>query len=394
MLNYHVPLSLSLSQVLVGGQNVKDLNLEWLREQIGVVSQEPILFDASIAENIRHGKEEASKEEIEEAAKKANAHDFISALSNGYETNVGEGGAQLSGGQKQRVAIARALVRDPKILLLDEATSALDSQSEHVVQEALDKACLGRTTIIIAHRLSTIRNADLIASLEAGIVVEIGTHSELMEKNGHYFDLVTAQTYVEPPNYVASNERRRNTLKCSVSSRERRVTRRKNRSYSTIVKTWDFAQSQSLTSTLRSFRSGSIARSSKGNRLSSSGLDSNSQEGVGQDEDDSWAHQSHQEYFNGFEDREEEEKSSFSLFHLVRLNSKMLPVLLLGCMGAAVNGFIFPTFSIIFGEVLQVFQRPVDEILSGIHPWAAAFLGIGFVSSIAIFVKVSTIFAY
>ena len=159
-----------------------------------MVSQEPVLFDTTVAENIRYGKEDASMEDIQEAARKANAHDFISKLPDGYNTLVGEGGIQISGGQKQRVAIARALVRDPKVLLLDEATSALDTESEKVVQEALDKAREGRTTIVIAHRLSTIRNAEVIISLQDGHVAEKGTHIDLMAKRGLYYELVTAQT--------------------------------------------------------------------------------------------------------------------------------------------------------------------------------------------------------
>ena len=179
--------------MLIGGQDIRALNLQWLRKSIGVVSQEPILFDTTIAENIRFGREDATQEDIEWAAKKANAHNFISQFPKGYRTQVGERGAQMSGGQKQRIAIARALVRDPKILLLDEATSALDTQSERIVQDALDKAREGRTTIVIAHRLSTIRTADVIASIEGGRVVEMGSHSELMENKGLYYQLVTAQ---------------------------------------------------------------------------------------------------------------------------------------------------------------------------------------------------------
>ena len=184
---------LLLPKVCVGGKNIRTLNLKWLRRHIGLVSQEPVLFDTTIAENIRFGREEATQADIEKAAMEANAHDFISSLPSGYDTLVGERGVQLSGGQKQRVAIARALVRDSKLLLLDEATSALDTESESVVQEALDKARSGRTTIIIAHRLSTIRNADVIVALEGGQVAEIGTHVELINHRGLYFNLVMAQ---------------------------------------------------------------------------------------------------------------------------------------------------------------------------------------------------------
>ena len=180
-------------QVVVGGINVKDWNLKWLRSHIGVVSQEPILFGATIAENIRYGKEDATMEEIEEAAKKANAHNFISSLPQGYDTSTGERGVQLSGGQKQRIAIARALLSNPKILLLDEATSALDTESEAVVQEALDVAREGRTTIVIAHRLSTIQNADVICAINEGRVVEVGSHSDLVTQKGLYYELVNAQ---------------------------------------------------------------------------------------------------------------------------------------------------------------------------------------------------------
>ena len=181
------------SKVCVGGKNIRTLNLKWLRRHIGLVSQEPILFDTSIEENIRYGREDATRADIEKASREANAHDFISQLPEGYGTLVGERGVQLSGGQKQRVAIARALVRDPKLLLLDEATSALDSESEAVVQEALDKARSGRTTIVIAHRLSTIQNADLIVAIEEGEVAEMGTHAELIQRKGLYYNLVVAQ---------------------------------------------------------------------------------------------------------------------------------------------------------------------------------------------------------
>uniref|UniRef100_A0A8C8B8G6 ATP-binding cassette sub-family B member 5 n=1 Tax=Otus sunia TaxID=257818 RepID=A0A8C8B8G6_9STRI len=177
-------------EITLDGWDIRTLNVKWLRENIGIVSQEPVLFATTIAENIRYGREDISDAEIEQAAKEANAFDFISRLPDKFNTMVGERGAQLSGGQKQRIAIARALARNPKILLLDEATSALDTQSESIVQAALDKARTGRTTIVIAHRLSTIRTADTIAGFEKGIVVEQGTHSELMLQKGVYYSLV------------------------------------------------------------------------------------------------------------------------------------------------------------------------------------------------------------
>ncbi|KAB8086231.1 hypothetical protein EE612_009407, partial [Oryza sativa] len=184
----------SAGEVMVDGVDIRRLRLKWLRAQMGLVSQEPALFATSIRENILFGKEEATAEEVVAAAKAANAHNFISQLPQGYDTQVGERGVQMSGGQKQRIAIARAILKSPKILLLDEATSALDTESERVVQEALDLASMGRTTIVIAHRLSTIRNADIIAVMQSGEVKELGPHDELIANdNGLYSSLVRLQ---------------------------------------------------------------------------------------------------------------------------------------------------------------------------------------------------------
>ncbi|XP_036036690.1 phosphatidylcholine translocator ABCB4 isoform X4 [Onychomys torridus] len=180
--------------ISIDGLDIRDFNVRYLREIIGVVSQEPVLFSTTIAENIRYGRGNVTMDEIKKAVKEANAYEFIMKLPQKFDTLVGERGAQLSGGQKQRIAIARALVRNPKILLLDEATSALDTESEAEVQAALDKAREGRTTIVIAHRLSTVRNADVIAGFEDGVIVEQGSHSELMKKEGVYFKLVNMQT--------------------------------------------------------------------------------------------------------------------------------------------------------------------------------------------------------
>ena len=179
--------------VKLDGVDLRDLNVQWLREQIGLVGQEPVLFSGTIADNIASGKEGATREDVEAAAKMANAHSFIMEFPDGYETDVGQKGGQLSGGQKQRVAIARAMIKNPSILLLDEATSALDTTSEKIVQQALDELIQKRkrTTIVIAHRLSTIRNADKICVVDKGVIIEEGSHEELMAKGkeGAYFRL-------------------------------------------------------------------------------------------------------------------------------------------------------------------------------------------------------------
>ncbi|KAK4516374.1 uncharacterized protein ATC70_011345 [Mucor velutinosus] len=180
--------------VLIDGKDLKEYNVAWLRSQIGVVSQEPVLFNSTIKQNLLMGvTEEVTNDEIVAACKKSNCHAFISELPDGYETIVGQFGGMLSGGQKQRIAIARAILKNPSILLLDEATSALDTQSERLVQSALDAAAADRTTIVIAHRLSTIRNADLIVVMQAGDLIEQGNHNDLLKLNGVYADLVRKQ---------------------------------------------------------------------------------------------------------------------------------------------------------------------------------------------------------
>ncbi len=179
--------------VLLDGVDLRTLNPNWLRRQIGVVAQEPILFSGTIADNIRYARPEATDEEVVTAARAANAHEFVERFPEGYRTLVGERGVQLSGGQKQRVAIARAVLKNPRILILDEATSALDSESEHLVQEALDRLLEGRTTLIIAHRLSTVLGADRVFVLEHGEIVQTGSHGALMASDGLYRRLVERQ---------------------------------------------------------------------------------------------------------------------------------------------------------------------------------------------------------
>lgn len=183
--------------VRLDGIDLRELSLRDLRQHIGLVPQETILFGVSVRENILYGRPDASKEEVEEAARIANAHDFIMTLPDGYDTEIGEGGASLSGGQRQRLAIARAVLRSPRVLILDEATSALDTESELLVQEALSRLMLGRTTFIIAHRLSTIRNAHRILVMDGGRIVESGSHAELMKEDRLYRRLYDAQFHRE-----------------------------------------------------------------------------------------------------------------------------------------------------------------------------------------------------
>lgn len=178
--------------VLLDNIELPKFKLSWLRQQMGLVSQEPVLFNETIRTNIAYGKQGgATEDEIIAATEASNAHNFISALPHGYETNVGERGVQLSGGQKQRIAIARAVLKNPKILLLDEATSALDAESERVVQDALERVMVNRTTVVVAHRLTTIKNADIIAVVKNGVIAEQGSHDALMKiTDGAYASLV------------------------------------------------------------------------------------------------------------------------------------------------------------------------------------------------------------
>jgi ATP-binding cassette subfamily B protein len=186
--------NLNSGQLEIDGKNISEFNLTALRKNIGIVSQEPILVSESIEENIRYARPQASQEEVVSAAKLAHAHDFIVGLPDQYKTLVGEKGMQLSGGQKQRVAIARAILKNPKILILDEATSALDSESEFLVQKALENLMRSKTTIIIAHRLSTVKKADKILVLEQGKIIQSGSHdSLLLENNGYYKKLIDKQ---------------------------------------------------------------------------------------------------------------------------------------------------------------------------------------------------------
>jgi ABC-type multidrug transport system fused ATPase/permease subunit len=183
-------------KIFIDGQNLKEFDLTSLRNQVGIVTQEAILFNDTIFNNIAFGCPTATKEQVMQAAKIANAHDFIMQTEHGYETNIGDRGTKLSGGQKQRLNIARTILMNPTILILDEATSALDSESEKLVQEALYKLMENRTSLVIAHRLSTVRNADTIIVLDKGKIMEQGNHEELLALNGYYKKFTDLQSMV------------------------------------------------------------------------------------------------------------------------------------------------------------------------------------------------------
>ncbi|XP_034242655.1 ATP-dependent translocase ABCB1-like isoform X2 [Thrips palmi] len=330
----------TLGQVLVDGVDIKDLNLSWLRSQIGVVSQEPVLFGTTIYENIRYGRDDVSKAEIVQAALIANAHSFISSLPDGYDTMVGDRGAQLSGGQKQRIAIARALVRNPKLLLLDEATSALDAQSEGVVQAALDNAMQGRTTIIIAHRLSTVRNADFIYAMKDGAIEEYGTHADLMSKEGLYHHLVMTQLGEKESvrnDYSSGGE----ALGAATESCDGTQTPTREKRYN---------KRRSLSLSLASLEDPELDRLAK-------------------------------------EADETEVSEDVSVRRLFQLNSPEWMWLLLGFIGCALTGSIMPVFAFFYGEVFATFTLRGEALEKAALFWTYMFLVLAVVSGLSFWLQ-------
>uniref|UniRef100_A0A672KBP0 Bile salt export pump-like n=1 Tax=Sinocyclocheilus grahami TaxID=75366 RepID=A0A672KBP0_SINGR len=313
--------------VALDGHDIRSLNIQWLRSLIGVVEQEPVLFATTIAENIRFGRPGVTMEEIIEAAKQANAYNFIVDLPQKFDTLVGEGGGQMSGGQKQRIAIARALVRNPRILLLDMATSALDNESEAVVQEALDKARQGRTTISIAHRLSTIRNADVIMGFEHGRAVERGKHSQLLDRKGVYFTLVTLQnqgkdTDSDKPDYSEYREFWRSLQTCMLV-------------FFCETRTQQFCI---------------ISLKSKG--------------------------------------KDEDVIEPAPVARILRYNRPEWPCMLLGSLGAAINGSVNPIYALLFSEILGTFSiQDLDEQRRQINGICILFVSIGVLSFFSQFLQ-------
>ncbi|XP_018437487.1 ABC transporter B family member 5 [Raphanus sativus] len=313
-------------QVLIDGVDLKEFQLKWIRGKIGLVSQEPVLFSSSIMENIGYGKEGATVQEIEAAAKLANAAKFIDKLPRGLETMVGEHGTQLSGGQKQRIAIARAILKDPRILLLDEATSALDAESERVVQEALDRVMVNRTTVIVAHRLSTVRNADMIAVLHRGKIVEEGSHLELLKDHeGAYSQLIRLQEInTESKQLEISNGQQDGSIRNGPS------------------------------------------RGNSGSRMHGDDDESVSVLGL----------------LAGQENTEipKDMPQDVSITRIAALNKPEALILVLGTLVSALDGAIFPIFGLFFAKVIIAFFQPPHELRSDSRFWSIIFVLLGVLS--------------
>ncbi|KAL8513355.1 hypothetical protein ACS0TY_012715 [Phlomoides rotata] len=329
-------------EVLIDGLNLKQLQLKWIRSKIGLVSQEPVLFTTSIRENIAYGKDGATTEEIRAAAHLANAAKFIDKLPQGLDTMVGEHGTQLSGGQKQRVAIARAILKDPRILLLDEATSALDAESERIVQEALDRIMANRTTVVVAHRLTTVRNADAIAVIHQGKVVEKGTHFELLQDlQGAYSQLVRLQEVNRDAQKVDEKE-----------------------------KSKDFERVSSKKMSSISRNSSGIGNSMHHHSLSISfGLPTTTL--------------NISEPATALETSPEKRPPKVPILRLAYLNKPEVPVLMAGTIFAIINGATMPVFGILISSVIKSFYEAPHKLRKDSSFWAIMFVVIASVSLVA-----------
>ncbi|KAK9983465.1 hypothetical protein SO802_032990 [Lithocarpus litseifolius] len=341
-----------VGEVLIDNINIKEFQLKWIRGKIGLVSQEPVLFTSSIKANIAYGKDGATIEEIRAATELANAAKFIDKLPQGLDTMVGEHGTQMSGGQKQRIAIARAILKDPRILLLDEATSALDAESEKIVQEALDRIMVNRTTVIVAHRLSTVRNADMIAVIHRGKMVEKGSHSELLkDPDGAYSQLIRLQ---------------------DVKKESKQATDDQNKSEITMesFRQSSLRQSSQKSSILRSISRGSSGRGNSSQHSFSIAF------GIpaGLDVTDT--------ALEDLDNPPEAKKKSpkVSIRRLAYLNKPEIPVLLGGTLAAIISGVILPIFGLLVSSVIKTFFEPPHERKKDAHFWSLMFLVLGAVS--------------
>ncbi|XP_067109278.1 bile salt export pump [Osmerus mordax] len=349
--------------VTLDGHDVRSLNIQWLRSLIGVVEQEPVLFSTTIAENIRFGRPGVTMDDIIQATKEANAYNFIMELPQRFNTLVGEGGGQMSGGQKQRIAIARALIRNPRILLLDMATSALDNESEAVVQQALDKARCGRTTITITHRLSTIRNANVIVGFEHGRALERGTHRELLEKKGVYFTLVTLQNQGNDTAHVTA-----------VSGPDSQ------------------AIEEQVTEKVRSFSRGSYESGLRRSlRLRSQTQLSNEfiPDAIMKMKSSQFSATIDPETAHSQEPEAEVERvEPAPVARILKYNQPEWPYMLLGSLGAAINGSVNPIYAILFSQILGTFAiQDLNEQRRQIDGICVLFCGVAVTSFFSQFLQ-------
>ncbi|XP_040297614.1 bile salt export pump-like [Bufo bufo] len=354
--------------VTLDGHDIRSLNIQWLRSLIGIVEQEPVLFSTTIAENIRFGKDSATMDEIINAAKEANAYNFIMDLPQQFDTMVGEGGGQMSGGQKQRIAIARALVRNPRILLLDMATSALDNESEAIVQEALDKVRFGRTSISIAHRLSTIKNADVIIGFEHGRAVERGTHDELLERKGVYFTLVTLQSQGDKA--LTEMQKENSESKEFVEPKLEKVQSFKRGSYQSSLRTSIRQRSRSQLSNIVPDTPFLTVPDTSEALQSASQYDDKGKakkEIIVDDDDD---------------------VEPAPVARILKYNAPEWPYMLFGSFGAAVNGAVNPLYALLFSQILGTFSiLDEEEQRNQINGICVLFVLIGVVSFLTQFLQ-------
>ncbi|KAL1915703.1 uncharacterized protein VTP21DRAFT_6462 [Calcarisporiella thermophila] len=383
--------------VYLDDMDIRGLDLQWLRRQIALVSQEPTLFNATIAENVAAGlvgtewenrPHEMRMERIIEACKIANAHEFIMNLPQQYNTSVGERGLLLSGGQKQRIAIARAVVRDPKILLLDEATSALDTKSEKLVQQALDRASQGRTTIVVAHRLSTIRDADLIVVMHKGVIVEMGNHIELMKRGGAYVALVEAQRVnneidgededevpycdVLPPEYFRSYKWGYNNEEAGNETMTDMLVRISRRISSFFVPALPPEPAPPLPKfDVNRYRANS-ARASYD--TTPKGMAAHDLESTGE-----LQHMPRQ--YTTWE----------IIKRVAQLTKPDSHLIAIGIFAATLNGGVYPAFSIAFSNILEVFTKPPDELRKGANFWSLMFVFIAMGNAIVFGIQAYTL---
>ncbi|XP_073272255.1 ABC transporter B family member 9-like [Primulina huaijiensis] len=339
-------------EILIDGVNLKNLRLQWIRGKMGLVSQEPILFATTMRENILYGKEDATDEEIRKATELANAAKFIDILPQGLDTMVGEHGTQLSGGQKQRIAIARAILKDPKILLLDEATSALDAESEFIVQEALENVMLNRTTVVVAHRLTTIRNADLIAVVHAGKLVEQGTHAELInDPEGAYTQLVRMQEgakqaeFSRGPNFQKADAAAEIDQSLRKSSSQR-ISMKRSTSNGSARHSFTITYGVPGFSDIREAEVSDC-------------IDENNAETL-------------------------KKRKRVSIRRLAYLNKPELLYLLLGSIGAGAHGVVLPIFGLLLSSAIKIFFEPPHRLRSDSKFWGLMFAVLGTCTLVAL----------